>query len=484
MAVMTVAVQPRAGHSLLWAFPPGVLVRSDCGGTGRCGKCRVTVIDADGRKEVLACQYFPDHPVTVEVRPWDPLRGRRSPELQKLRSWLKEMERPRPEVGRAVDFGTTTIAVAVVDTAKHRVLYRYDYLNPQLGLGSDVMTRITNLERLQGLDFTGNLREHRSQVSRRRAAVVTANTVMAHFLWDRDPSGLGSYPYRSELELGRPIAGYNRRLRQRVWMPPLLGSFVGSDCTSAIVAAGLTRTRQLSLLVDAGTNGEVVLGNRERLLVASTAAGPAFEGATLECGGLAEPGSIVRVRVGDDGYLVETLRRATPGSICGSGVLSATRAALNSAELLSNGKIVSSDRITFFTNPTPALYQLESVYLSQADIRQVQVAKAAIAAAIRLLLEAWPARAEDISRIHLTGRFGASVDPVDAVRIGLLPDVPAARIRRHPDLALLGATRALYRPEMREAMTAVPAVCTELDLSTHPRFEEVFVQAMELAPWC
>jgi uncharacterized 2Fe-2S/4Fe-4S cluster protein (DUF4445 family) len=484
MAVTTVAVQPRAGRSLLWALHPGVLVRSDCGGQGTCGKCRATVIDSDGRKEVLACQYFPDHPVTVEVKPWDPLRGRRSPELQKLRRWFKELERPRPEVGRAVDFGTTTIAVAVVDTAKHRVLYRYDFLNPQLGLGSDIMTRITNLELVQGLDFTGQLRERRSQVSRRRAAVVTANTVMAHFLWDRSPAGLGSYPYRSGLELGRPIAGYNRRLRQRVWMPPLLGSFVGSDCTSAIVAAGLTRARQLSLLVDAGTNGEVVLGNRERLLVASTAAGPAFEGAALECGGLAERGSIVRVRAEDDGYRIETLHRATPRSICGSGVLSATRAALNRADLLSSGRIVSSDRITLFTNPAPGLYELDSIYLSQADIRQVQLAKAAIAAAIRLLLEAWPARTEDVGRIHLTGRFGASVDPVDAVRIGLLPDVPAARIRRHPDLALLGATRALYRPEIREAMTAVPGVCTELELSSHPRFEEVFVQAMEFAPWC
>lgn len=473
MKPQTVAVQPRSGRSLLWLLHPRVHVRSDCGGTGRCGKCRVTVIEPSGRKDVLACQYVPDKPVTVvAIRP----AARLGPTA---------FSRRPSAAGLAVDFGTTTISVAVVDTKRRRVLLRRGFLNPQLGLGSDVMTRVANQTLVRKLDFTGGVREvgRYQGLNRRRAMAVTANTVMAHFLWDKDPSGLGSYPYRSALKLGRPVSGRNRRLGQRVWMPPLLGSFVGADCTSAVVASGLHRSRRLSLLVDAGTNGEVVLGNRDRLLVCSTAAGPAFEGATLECGGLADGSAIHRVRAGPGGYVVETLHGSTPHSICGSGVLAAIRAALDRVDLLSSGRLIHSDRLVLYRNPSPAQYEPEEIYLSQSDVRQVQLAKAAIATGIRLLLETWPARVTDIKCIHLTGRFGAAIVPADAKAIGLLPDVPGVRIRRHPNLALLGAIRLLHSPRLRIEMTELPSVCTELTLAGHDRFEAAFVRSMEFTPW-
>ena len=476
----TVAVQPRQGRSLLWLLHPGVSVRSDCGGVGTCGKCKVLVTDAQGTREVLACQYFPVHPVTVQVREWWP--GKVSAET---REFLRRAFRPEldPNTGLALDFGTTTVSAARLDVARHRVVQRVEWLNPQLGLGADVMSRISNRELVSSLDFTAPVRNAARlwAVSRGRTAVVTANTVMAHFLWDKDPSSLGLYPYRSSLPVGRPVSGYNRRLGRRAWMPPLLGSFVGSDCSAAIIASGMHRSRKLSLLVDAGTNGEIALGNSERMLVCSTAAGPAFEGATLECGGLARAGAICRVEAGPEGYILETVGRSRPGSICGSGVLAAVRAALEKAELLSSGRIAGSNRILLYTNPSPAKYQLSEIYLSQADIRQVQLAKAAIATGIRLLLDAWPSRPEDIARVHLTGRFGAAIDPKDAVAIGMLPD--AEVVRRHPNLALLGATRAVYNREVRAEMARLPRTCTEVSLSTHKRFEDTFVQALELAPW-
>lgn len=462
-----VLVRPRGRRTLLRLLADkGIAIPSDCGGAGTCGKCRVRVRDAAGVRHVLACRFAPETELKVRVPP--PRRAGTG------------AARVDPGLRLAADFGTTTISLAAVDAVTGRVRARQDVLNPQVVFGADVMTRIVHLRRVRRLDLTGPAREfcRWHGIGRSRAAVAVGNTVVTHFLLGQSPAGLGRYPYRSRMRLRVPLSGktpWKPSLRVRV--PALLGSFVGADCAAAILASGLHRSARLGLLVDAGTNGEVVLGNRDRLLVCSTAAGPAFEGATLECGSLARPGAIVSVRTSGAGFEVRTIGNRPARTVCGSGVLSATSAGLATGRILASGRLRDGNRLVLAGTGE------NEVYLSQADLREVQLAKAAVAAGIRLLLEAWPAAPPDVELVFLTGRFGAAIDPKDASRVGLLPEGCVDRVRRHGNVALRGAVMLCQDRSRWREVQAIARATEEVTLGGQPGFEEAFVQAMELAPW-
>lgn len=455
-------IHPRPGLNLLQLLAvSGAMVAADCGGVGRCGRCRVQIVTAEGCQEVLACRYVPTGPVRVRVAD----AGRLPPTRRVV---LRERL-------LAVDFGTTTISLAAIDRRTGRIVRQEARLNPQAVLGADVMSRIGAARLVRRVDLGAVVRQFvfTAGIPPTRAAVAVGNTAMMHFVFGRTPAGLGSYPYRSRLPLKVPLAGrFAFSPRLRLWSPPLLGSFVGSDCSAAIFASGMHRRAELSLLVDAGTNGEIALGNRERILVCSTAAGPAFEGATLECGSLARRGAITAVRRVDKGWRLTTVGNGRPTGICGSGVLSAVAAGL-AAGLIEPGGRVRDGKMNL----------ADGVYLSQADVREIQLAKAAIAAGIAVLLDEWPAKPKDIGRVHLTGRFGAALDIAAAAAIGLVPAIAARQVRQHGNLALAGAVRLTNRAAREEA-AELGLRCREVRLSEHPDFERQFVSRMELADWC
>jgi len=464
---VTVTVVPRTGRSLRELLHnAGLRLPSDCGGAGTCGKCRVRVLDAEGEQSVLACQYVPTAPVSVKVEGVGPVgrvrRVRRTGEPASLRL--------------AVDVGTTTISLAAVDVERRRVAARRETLNPQIVFGTDVMTRIAAERKLSLTPLAPVLRRFMDDagIPPERPVIAVGNTVMVHFLMGRSAATLGEFPYESQLALRESLTSqWDGRWTRTL---PLLGSFVGSDCTAAILAAGMHRTGRLSLLVDAGTNGEVVLGNRERMLVTSTAAGPAFEGATLECGSLAQAGAIKAVRYNRGRFVPEVVGGGEARSICGSGVLDAVAEAVRIGRVDCSGRIVGAARLDLGEGPRP-------VFLSQSDIREVQLAKGAIAAAIRVLLDEWTAPASAVERVYVTGRFGAAMNPTAATRIGLLPQVPSERIRQHGNLALLGAIRATLDPALFVEAERFAANCREVMLSSHPQFEQAFVDSMRLEPW-
>ena len=460
-------VVPRGGRSLRELLhDAGVQLPSDCGGAGTCGKCRVRVLDAELEQSVLACQYVPPAPVAVrldQVRPVGRVkRSGRTGQSASLRL--------------AADVGTTTISLAAVDVERRRVAARLEVLNPQVVFGADVISRIAAGRKL-GLAplapvWLGFMRD--VGIPSPWPIVAVGNTVMAHFVMGRSAASLGEFPYESILPMRESLTSQ----RDGLWirMLPLLGSFVGSDCTAAVLASGMHRTRRLSLLVDAGTNGEVVLGNRERMLVTSTAAGPAFEGATLECGSLAQPGAVKAARFLRGRFVLDVIGGGEPRSVCGSGVLDAVAEATRAGLVDASGRIAGGGRLNLSGGHQP-------VYLSQADLREVQLAKGAIAASIRVLLAEWGAAAPDIERVHVTGKFGAAMNPASAIRIGLLPQVPAVRIRRHGNLALLGAIRATLDPGLFAQAERFASNCKEVMLSGHPQFEQTFVDSMRLDQW-
>jgi uncharacterized 2Fe-2S/4Fe-4S cluster protein (DUF4445 family) len=441
----------------------GVRIESDCGGTGTCGKCKVRIAGDDGTRTVLACQYVPKAAVTVSGT------GLTTKDTKTLRPARKQAGAQRRLVA---DIGTTTVSLAVVDTALGRVVAKRDALNPQTGFGADVMSRIAQAARVKKAGLHEMIAAFAAEqgVSRGKEVIAVGNTVMAHFLLGKSPSSLGEYPYRSRLPLKRVLTEESGGLKLK--MLPLLGSFVGSDCTAAILASGMWRSRRLGLLVDAGTNGEVVLGNRDRMLVCSTAAGPAFEGATLECGSLAQPGAVRAVDVRRGKLVLSVAGRGEARSICGSGVVDAVAAGLKLGVVDCSGRVSGGHLVLG-----------RDLHLSQDDVRAVQLAKGAIVAAIRLLLDTWGARPADIGRLYVTGKFGAAMSPRSAMAIGLLPTVPLERVRQHGNLALRGAVRAALDPSLLSTCERIAGKCEELQLASDPRFETAFVEGMSLKPW-
>ena len=463
---MTVTVAPRGGQSLRELLhDAGFRLPSDCGGAGTCGKCRVRILDAAGERSILACQHVPVAPVVVSAEMGPIGRMRRRP-----------ARRESAVLRLAADIGTTTISLAAVDMSQRRVVARDEALNPQMVFGSDVINRIAAGKKIHGARLEPELLRFMDEqgIPSGRPVVAVGNTVMAHFLMGRSAASLGEFPYKSLLPLRRRLS--HRRGGIQFEMLPLLGPFVGSDCTAAILASGMYRSPRLSLLVDAGTNGEVVLGNRERMLVTSTAAGPAFEGATLECGSLAQTGAIRAVRHDRYRFRPSVVGGGEAKSICGSGVLDAVAEAVRVGKVEASGRIVESARLNVSTGQRP-------VFLSQSDIRDVQLAKGAIAAAIQVLLAEWGASAEEVERVHVTGRFGASMSPKSAERIGLLPPMQRNRMRRHGNLALLGAAKATLEPLLFEEAERFASNCREVMLSSHPQFEQAFIDSMRLEPW-
>jgi len=249
---------------------------------------------------------------------------------------------------------------------------------------------------------------------------------------------------------------------------PCLGGFVGSDILAGVLATRLHESEALAGLVDLGTNGEIVVGNRERLLCASTAAGPAFEGARISMGMRAATGAISEVSACGGEFECRVLGRVAPRGICGSGLVDAVAVGLDLGRIQSTGRL--SQGSSFCLAPP--------VLITQGDVRELQLAKGAIAAGLRLLLQQWGARAEDLTRIYLAGAFGNYINRASARRIGLL-DFPRETVHPAGNTALLGAKLALFSlPEHDSAYTELRRRIQHVSLNDHPRFQDVYVEEM------
>jgi uncharacterized 2Fe-2S/4Fe-4S cluster protein (DUF4445 family) len=266
----------------------------------------------------------------------------------------------------------------------------------------------------------------------------------------------------------------------------MIGSYLGADTVAAIVASGLSRGRGLGLLVDLGTNGEIVLGNQERLLACSTAAGPALEGSNLSCGVLARPGAIIdcridRVRRGVPEFEFRVRGGGKPVGLCGSAVIKLLGELVGRKLVEPNGRIPGRKPIRLV--PAEASGTGRDIVLAQGDVRELQLAKAAIAAGIRILLQESGAQAADVRHVYLTGLLGGGLDRAAAMRIGLLPGLEHAAVSQQSNLALAGAQLALLESERLAEFTVAARRTREVLLGSHPQFNSVFVENLRLAPW-
>jgi uncharacterized 2Fe-2S/4Fe-4S cluster protein (DUF4445 family) len=466
-------------------------VEFPCGGRGRCKRCRIQVVDGDlsatleeeaildaeerERGWRLACRSTAEGPVALQVEQF------RAPILTDHSVFDFE---PRPGYGVAVDLGTTTVVAQLVDLTSGCVLACHTALNPQAAYGSDVMHRtefareeagrkkLTDLVR-GGIGTLVGRVIATAEVDEASVDTVAlaGNTVMHHLFCDLDVEPLAHAPFESNTgglqelraaELGWEVAG-----DPVVRFLPCLGGFVGSDILAGLLATRMFESDALTILVDLGTNGEIVVGNAERMLCASTAAGPAFEAGGIGMGMQATAGAIDQVTVENGGLCCRVVGDAPPRGICGSGLVDAVAAGLDLGWIEPSGRLADGRRGIDLEGP---------VRLDQGDIRQLQLAKAAIGAGIRILLDRWGAKPADVSRVHLAGAFGNYVNRTSARRIGLI-DFPEDDVEPVGNTALLGAKLALFGKD-REACTFPDVLrrIEHLSLATDPSFQEIFIE--------
>jgi uncharacterized 2Fe-2S/4Fe-4S cluster protein (DUF4445 family) len=462
-------------------------VELPCGGRGECGGCRVRVVEgalpATPEDEAvlgpertaagwrLACRGRAEADAMLEVAEWPhPILGDETPFTFT----------PREGVGIAFDVGTTTLVAQLLDLGSGRVLGVETALNAQARHGSDLMSRIEAA--LAGAPLTAIIRGQARElvaalldsggIRKERLVRVTlvGNTVMHHVFGGLDLTPLAAYPF----ETGRPDSlrweaaelGWPRAGSAEVVFLPCLGGFVGSDVLAGVRAVGLDRAAEAAALLDLGTNGEIVVGTGERLYCASAAAGPAFEGARISCGMRAARGAITAVDAVDGRLVPHVLGGGPARGICGSGLVDAV------ARGLELGRIEPSGRLA---GAAAALELRDGLALTQRDVRELQLAKGALAVGLRLLAARAGTGPQGLARICLAGAFGNYVSRESARRVGLF-DTPLGRVVSAGNSALLGAKLALFDfdlefRDLRERVVHVP-------LAGEPGFADAFADAM------
>ncbi|MEO5973683.1 MAG: ASKHA domain-containing protein [Ilumatobacteraceae bacterium] len=420
--------------------------------------------------------------------------------------------------GVAIDIGSTTVAGHLCEIFSGEVIASAGVMNPQIRFGEDLMSRVsyvmmnkggdkelTRIIRVAVNDLIGEL-VAKASVSRDRILeiVMVGNPIMHHILLGIDPTPLGSAPFvlatdkavtgqALSLDLDAPVASF--------YVGPCVAGHVGADTSAAILAEGPHRGDSMQLLIDVGTNAEIVLGDKNRQFAASSPTGPAFEGAQLSSGQRATTGAIENVRI-DRRSLEPSFKvigssewSNSPGfaesmigipitGVCGSGIIEVI------AELFLSG-VISQDGVIqgSFAETTTRIIADERTFsyvlfesgdvrllITQNDVRAIQLAKAALRAGVDLLIE--HAGSPEVHDIRLAGAFGAHIDPIYAMAIGLIPDCPINGVRSVGNAAGSGAVQALLSREKRVEMQDVVRGVIKIETATEPRFQELFVAAM------
>jgi uncharacterized 2Fe-2S/4Fe-4S cluster protein (DUF4445 family) len=451
-----------------------------CGGRGRCGKCRVRVTagalapQAEDRVVLsaaalaqgwrLACRHRIDAELALDVAQW---------QMAVLSDERAFAFAPQLGLGIAIDLGTTTIAAQLVDRERGRVRRAKTALNAQVRYGDDVLSRLDAA--LNGRDLTGMVRDQLGQMAQALAdgdavhrIVIVGNTAMHHLFCGFDVRTLATHPFApthpgrvrcSANDLGWPLDG-----PASVEVLPCIGGMVGADILAGVMATRLYEQPGLTALIDLGTNGEVLVARDGRLLATSTAAGPAFEGARISCGMRAASGAISEVTIADGSLACRVIGGGEARGLCGSGLVDAVTAGLELGRIDTSGHMAAP------------LALAGRVVLQPRDVRELQLAKAAIAAGLRLLTARFGAEPADIDTLHLAGAFGNTVSRVGARRIGLLK-LPVERISPAGNTALLGAKLALFEDEA--TWDGLARRIEHVPLNEEPTFEEVFAQEMQ-----
>ncbi|HLM82967.1 MAG TPA: ASKHA domain-containing protein [Terriglobales bacterium] len=470
---MKLEFHPQAGQTLAdQLFAAGV--EFPCGGESACGGCKVRLLAGEvpvtatmreslSEKEIcdgwrLACRASAVGRVVVEVEQWSP---------RVLTDEAEVPIEPRPGQGAVIDLGTTTLVVQVVDLTSGEVQRVETALNPQARYGADVMSRLQHDLRQPG-DLGRLIRQSLAGmlgVEPLREVVVAGNTAMHHLFCGLNVEPLTRAPFASPTLGGYRFENSHLGWPGTVEFLPCLGGFVGSDVLCGIVATRLDEQTRPCAVFDIGTNGEVVVGSAQGLVCASTAAGPALEGGRIDMGMRAGTGAIDSVHVRDGGLVCHVIGGGPARGICGSGLVDAAACGVELGLIGANGRITTANK---------RLPLAEGVSLSQSDIRELQLAKGAMAASLRMLASG------GVAKLYLAGAFGNYIRQTSARTIGILPE--DLTVEPVGNSALRGARSLLLTPSTRQArLRKIAALSRHVELAADPDFQYLYAEMMALA---
>lgn len=469
-----------------------------CGGHGKCGKCRVTVTGEvsppteDEQRALtpdelaqgirLACRTTVLGDCTVTTAE----QGRGQILTDGAFPFSMQSRAVRPGwsgYGAAIDIGTTTLAARLYDGAGH-LLAETSRLNPQSAWGADVISRMEaamagndgRIAQITRRALDGMLTElanaARVETADIQALVITGNTVMLHLLTETDVEPLTHAPFAAKRLFGELLPARELGLTAlppdaKVYLPPCIAAFIGADTVTATLASDLCEIPETALLCDIGTNGEMVLWHENTLYACSTAAGPAFEGAGISMGMSGRTGAIDRVWTQDDEICAHVIGETDPVGLCGSGLVDAVAALLDTEALDETGYL--EDDPAEIASP---------VEVTQEDIRAVQLAKSAIHAGMRTLIHTAKLDCDDVATLYIAGGFGSYLDVKNAGKIGLLPEELTDRVTVLGNAALTGAAMLLLCDDLRPVCETLARETKVVELATNPVFVSEYMERM------
>jgi uncharacterized 2Fe-2S/4Fe-4S cluster protein (DUF4445 family) len=459
-----------------------------CGGNGTCGKCKVRLIDghiettelhqqkldklalsADWR---LACFSKCTSDIMLEIGQFDHLILADETEFDFI---------PQAGYGIAVDLGTTTLVTQLIDLSSAKVLAVETMLNPQIRFGSDLISRIQacldgHVDELTQMirSAIGNMIElmlikHDINLQK---IVLVGNSAMQLIFSACDVSPLAMYPFQVE-NLGMKTfkseeLGWKFQVSETIKFYPSIGSFVGSDILAGIAAIGIDQKESYTALIDLGTNGEIVIGNKNRIVCASTAAGPAFEGANISMGMRAVTGAISSFSLDIETITAHAIGNTSPKGICGSALIDAIAILRKLDKIGLFGEINSGEDQIILTG---------AILLTQKDINEFQLAKAAISAGMTILANKLSILLSDIQEVYIAGGFGNYINLEHVCDIGLI-ELPEERIHKMGNTALIGAKMFLFNNE--QIIKEILQKTEHINLEGDPNFQDIYVDKMML----
>jgi uncharacterized 2Fe-2S/4Fe-4S cluster protein (DUF4445 family) len=464
-------------------------VEFPCGGKGTCGRCKVRLIEGEmqvdtihqlrlkklglGEDWRLACLCNADSDITLEISEFENI----------ILADNSTFEfKPQKDFGIAVDLGTTTVVVQLVNLQNGHIVDSVSFVNPQGKYGADIISRIescidgkqyemqTLIREKIGRVILGILNKHAVDIAK---VILVGNTAMHHIFSGLNVRPLSFYPFES------PDLGIQRFSPEDLNWPlkadtdicfyPSIGSFVGSDILAGIAATKMLEDEKYTVLIDLGTNGEIVAGNKNKILCASTAAGPAFEGARISQGMRAATGAISSVDLKNGKFSCHVIGNVKAKGICGSGLIDGVALLLQQQMVGMFGEINSGEEKVELKH---------GVFLTQQDIREFQLAKAALAAGMQILLNNLGITFADIDKVYIAGGFGNFLNIQNVIYTGLI-ETTEDKIIKFGNTALIGAKMFLFEDE--DFRTRILRKVQHINLEGDSAFQDIYIDKMMLS---
>ena len=457
----------------------GFKVNAPCGGRGICGKCEVqeVVNPAFSTRTIYTCKTYVDRDMTII------LHESEGSGLDTFDGFNQEGE--KDGLGVALDIGTTTVVGCLVDLKSGKILDKTSALNPQSTFGADVITRISackeNLSALQKviIDKTNEIIKILAKGNKIDELVVSANTVMLHIFLGVNPEPIGVAPFTPVFtEIVNTYGSKLNILADNVTLLPSVSGYIGSDITVGLLACEMPQN-QTSLFVDIGTNGEIVLCINGKLYATSSAAGPALEGACIECGMGGVVGAIDSVCIKGNELSFTTIGAEKAKGICGSGLVDII-AVLVKDGIIDDSGAFDEECESLLSNRlvSDRFYISDSVYISQKDIRQFQLAKSAICSAIKTIISENNLTLAQIDAVYVAGGLGYYTNMQNAGEVGLVPKPLVSKTKTVGNTALLGAIKCLLKQENLRQVKDIAKSTQTLELASSSVFANEFIENM------